>query len=90
MLVNYLWAVPAYIYINTVTGIGKTRLAFIFQVITIVFYLICLYLISASPKIPLGIYWTAEHLFAISLFVLSYLWLKNKWLKQSGETFQAG
>lgn len=90
MLVNYLWAVPAYIYINTVTGIGKTRLAFIFQVITIVFYLIYLYLISASPEIPLGIYWTAEHLFAISLFVLSYLWLKNKWLKQSGETFQAG
>lgn len=79
MLVNYLWAVPAYIYMNTVTGIGNTRLAFIFQVITIALYLIYLYFISAFLKVPLAIYWTAEHLFAISLFMLSYYWLKNKW-----------
>lgn len=82
MLVNYLWAVPAYVYMNTVTGIGNTRLAFIFQVITILFYLIYLYLLSVSFNVPLAVYWTAEHFFAALLFVLSYCWLKGKWAKQ--------
>lgn len=86
MLVNYLWAVPAYIYMNTVTGIGNTRLAFLFQGITIVIYLIYLYYIGKYLKVPLAIYWTAEHLFAISLFLLSYLWLKRKWIRQIKRT----
>lgn len=81
MLVNYLWAVPAYIYMNAVTGIGNTRLAFIFQVATIVLYLMYLFFIATFLKVPLAIYWTAEHLFAVSLFLMSYFWLKEKWQK---------
>lgn len=84
MLVNYLWAVPAYIYMNTVTGIGNTRLAFLFQVMTIAVYLVYLYLISTCFKVPLAVYWTAEHFFAISLFTLSYFWLRCKWKQQIG------
>lgn len=90
MLINYLWAVPAYIYMNAVTGIGKTRLAFQFQILTIVLYLIYLHLISISLRVPLAIYWTAEHLFAISLFLLSYFWLKTKWAKQRQVTVTKG
>ena len=47
MLFNYIFAVPGYVYISAVTGTGKTKIAFIFQVVTIMVYL--LYLLLAEP-----------------------------------------
>ena len=46
MLLNYMFALPGYVYINAVTGTGKTRIAFWFQLITIIIYLFYLYLLS--------------------------------------------
>ena len=31
LLLNYIFAVPGYVYISAVTGTGKTKIAFIFQ-----------------------------------------------------------
>ena len=36
MLLNYVFALPGYVYMNAVTGTGATRTAFIFQATTIV------------------------------------------------------
>ena len=47
MLFNYIFAVPGYVYISAVTGTGKTKIAFIFQVVTIMVYL--LYSLLAEP-----------------------------------------
>lgn len=80
MLSTFLISVPAYIYCNTVIGTGHTKIAFIFQMINIVIYLLYLYLLSRSPGIPLALYWTAEQLYVLVLLVLSYVFLKrNRW-----------
>lgn len=80
MLSTFIISVPAYTFCNTVIGTGRTRTAFLFQMINIALYLLYLYLLSHSPDIPLALYWTAEQLYVIVLFVLSYFYLKtNKW-----------
>ena len=75
MLLNYMFALPGYVYINAVTGTGKTRIAFWFQLITIVIYLFYLYLLSHYTA-SLAVYLTAEYLFVILLAVQSVLYLR--------------
>ena len=76
MLLNYLFALPGYVYMNAVTGTGATRTAFIFQAITIVAYLLYLWGLS-HWDVPLAVYWTVEYLFVIGLGVQSVIYLKR-------------
>lgn len=77
MLVNYVFGLPRYVYISMVTGTGNTRLAFVFQVVTIVIYLIYLYLLSYCFVASLAMYLTAEYIYVILLGVQSYIYLKR-------------
>jgi len=84
MLSTFFLSVPAYIYCNTVIGTGNTKIAFIFQMINITVYLFYLLLLTQSPGIPLAVYWTAEQLYVIVLFALSFTYLKkSKWHNRS-------
>ena len=78
MLLNYGFALPGYVYVNAVTGTGNTRMAFIFQVSTIIIYLGYLYLLSYCLTVSLSVYLTAEYLFVILLGVQSYIYLKRR------------
>ena len=84
MLLNYAFALPGYVYVNTVTGTGDTRMAFAFQVSTIAIYLGYLYLLSHSSTTSLSVYLTAEYLFVILLGVQSCIYLKGKQHTSSG------
>ena len=76
MLFNYVFALPGYVYINAVTGTGKTRTAFLFQLTTIAVYLAYLYLLSRYAGVPLAVYLMAEYLFVILLAIQSVLYLR--------------
>lgn len=76
MLLNYTFALPGYVFMNAVTGTGNTRIAFIFQISTIVVYLAYLYLLSYCFTTTLPVYLTAEYLFVILLGVQSCANLK--------------
>lgn len=75
MLLNYVFSLPGYIYMNAVTGTGATRMTFIFQLITIEAYQIYLWSISGFST-PLSVYWTAEYLYVILLGLLSVIYFK--------------
>ena len=77
MLLNYVFALPGYVYMNAVTGTGATRTAFIFQTTTIAAYLLYLWELS-HWGVPLAVYWTVEYLFVIGLGVQSFTYLKYK------------
>lgn len=78
MLLNYTFALPGYVYLNAVGGTGKTRINFLFQVITTVVYLADLYWLSFCTQAPLAVYLTAEYLFVILLALQSIIYLKSK------------
>lgn len=77
MLLNYVFALPGYVYMNAVTGTGATRTAFIFQTTTIAAYLLYLWELS-HWDVPLAVYWTVEYLFVIGPGVQSFTYLKYK------------
>ncbi|MDR2039545.1 MAG: MATE family efflux transporter [Bacteroidales bacterium] len=80
MLSTFIISVPAYTYCNTVIGTGNTKIAFVFQMINITVYLLYLFMLSRLPNVPLAMYWTAEQLYVIILFLLFLAYLKrNKW-----------
>ncbi len=80
MLSTFLISVPAYTWCNTVIGTGKTRAAFIIQMVTIAVYLVYLFALTRLPDIPLALYWTAEQLYVLVMLGLSIWWLRrNRW-----------
>lgn len=81
MLSNYFLSVPAHIYCNAVTGTGRTRTAFVFELITILIYLAYLFLILVQFDVPLMVYWTAELLYVFVLFVLTYGYMEVRYFK---------
>ena len=84
MLSTFVISVPAYTYCNAVIGTGRTKTAFLFQMINITAYLSYLFILSRSPGIPLAVYWTAEQLYVLVLFLLSFAYLKrSKWQNSS-------
>lgn len=78
MLLNYVLALPGYVYVNAVIGTGNTKLAFVFQVVTIVAYLLYLYGLNTWEISSLPLYMLAEYLFVILLAVQSLIYLKKK------------
>lgn len=78
MLSTFVLSVPAYTYCNTVIGTGNTQTAFLFQIINITVYLGYLFVLTRFPDIPLAVYWSAEQLYVIILFILSLIYLKRK------------
>ena len=66
------------VYISAVTGTGKTKIAFIFQMVTIMVYLLYLYWLSHCIYAPLAVYMTTEYLFVIMLGIQSVIYLKRK------------
>lgn len=82
MLLNYFIAIPAYTYCNAVMGTGYTKKAFAFQIITIVCYLIYLYFLSRFTT-SLSIYWTAEYLFVILVFIFSFGYIRRRFCYDS-------
>lgn len=80
MLSTFIISAPAYTYCNTVIGTGNTRIAFVFQFINIIIYLLYLFILSRLPMMPLAIYWTSEQLYVIILLVFSLVYLKkDRW-----------
>ena len=79
MLLNYIFGLPGCVLINAVTGTGKTKTAFIFQVITILIYLVYLYWLSYCIKAPLAVYLMAEYLFVILLGIQAVIYLRRKY-----------
>lgn len=78
MLLNYIFAVPGFVYLNAVGGTGKTKITFIFQVTTTCIYLTYLYWLSNYTHAPLAVYMASEYLFVILLAVQSIIYLKKK------------
>lgn len=76
MLLNYFFTLPAYVYLNAVTGMGATRTVFVFQMTTTIAYLFCLWGLSHC-NVPLAAYWTVEYLYVILLGAQSVIHLKH-------------
>jgi Na+-driven multidrug efflux pump len=74
----------AMVFLYGVSGTGKTQVALIMELAVITVYLIAAYLFANVLSFPIALVWTVEFIYAILLFLLSFLYLRfGNWRKPS-------
>ncbi len=72
----------AMVFVNAVSGTGKTQVALSIEVLVISIYLITAYLFSNRFGFPVAVVWTVEFLYACLIFVFSLMYLRSgRWKK---------
>jgi len=68
------------IWLNAVTGTGNSRVTLMIEIITITLYCIYIYLVLEKFFLSISFGWMSEWLYWISLFSLSFLYMRSgKW-----------
>jgi putative MATE family efflux protein len=79
---SIIFASVAWILFNAVTGTGNTKVAMVIEFMTIIIYLIAVYILAIALEQPLSVVWFSEIVYFIFIGGLSYLYLKSgKWKK---------
>lgn len=65
------------IWLNAVTGTGKTKMNLFIEVTAIIFYLIYVYFIMIQWKLSLAMAWTNEFVYWIVVFTIAFWYIKS-------------
>jgi MATE family, multidrug efflux pump len=65
------------IWLNAVTGTGNSRITLLIEIITIILYCIYIYVVLEKLFLPIAYGWMSEWLYWISLFILSWLYMRS-------------
>ncbi|HEV8079796.1 MAG TPA: MATE family efflux transporter [Chitinophagaceae bacterium] len=65
------------VWLNAVTGTGKTKMNLLIELIAIIFYLIYIYLVMVKFKLSLTIAWTNEFVYWIVIFAIAFWYIKS-------------
>lgn len=79
----YLIMIPANIYFQAVSGTGNTRTALILEFIVLAIYIAFITYMILYLRVDVALCWTTEHVYAIFILLLSYLYIKKgNWQKK--------
>jgi putative MATE family efflux protein len=68
------------VWMNAVTGTGNSRFTFLIELITLILYCIYVYVVLEKYKLSITYGWMSEWLYWISIFSLSYWYMRTgKW-----------
>jgi MATE family multidrug resistance protein len=71
------------IWLNAVTGTGNTTVNLGIEAITIVLYCIYCFIVLEWLKLPLAVGWMSEWLYWVSMFTMSFLYIRSgRWKKK--------
>ena len=73
----YVFTVGGMIYFQAVSGTGSTKTAFRLELAALIIYIIYCTIVIEHLKADIAICWTAEHVYAIVLLILSYAYMKS-------------
>ena len=73
----------AVIWLNDVTGTGKTKMNLLIELIAVICYLIYIYLVMVRFRLSLTIAWTNEFVYWTIIFVIAFWYIKNGRWKMS-------
>lgn len=77
MCSSYFFQVPGMIFFQAVSGTGSTKTAFRLELAALTAYVIYCTIVIAVMKADIAICWTAEHIYAASMMLLCYAYLKS-------------
>ena len=65
------------VWLNAVTGTGKTKMNLLIEMVAVVFYLIYIYIVMIRLKLSLPIAWTNEFVYWIVIFAISFWYMRS-------------
>ena len=77
MCSSYIFTVGGMIFFQAVSGTGSTNTAFRLELTALIVYIIYCTILIAWMKADVAICWTAEHVYALVLLIISYAYLKS-------------
>src|SRR5664279_6032473 len=75
----------AAVWLNAVTGTGKTKMNLIIEVAAITFYLLYTFIIVKKLKLSLAIVWSNELVYWLLIFSVSFWFIKKGFWRGNGE-----
>ncbi|MEP6594936.1 MAG: MATE family efflux transporter [Ginsengibacter sp.] len=70
------------VWLNAVTGTGKTKMNLLIEVVAIIFYVFYIYLVMIKWKLSLTMAWTNEFVYWTVIFVIAFWYIKSgRWQK---------
>ena len=76
----YLLSVPGNLLFQAVSGTGDTRMAFLIEMITIVFYTLAIYWIIVVSRVNISFCWTVEYVYwGFKLLLSIFFFKKANW-----------
>ena len=80
MCSSYVFTVGAMIFFQGVSGTGSTKAAFRLEWTALVIYAIYCTITAGILKLDVAICWSAEHVYALTLMIICYAYLRsNRW-----------
>lgn len=80
MLSATLPLIPAWILFNAVSGTGNTRYAMMIELMAMVAYVLQIYVVILTYKMPLPVCWTADWVYNLVILAVSYRYMYSlKW-----------
>lgn len=77
MCTSYLVNIGGQVFFQAVSGTGSTRTAFRLELVALVIYMAYCTTVIGIMKADVAVCWTAEHVYAGSLFILCYAYMKS-------------
>lgn len=77
MTSSYLLNVGGQVYFQAVSGTGSTKTAFKLELIALAVYMAYCTVIIGILKLDVAICWTAEHVYALVLFVCGWIYMRS-------------
>jgi multidrug resistance protein, MATE family len=75
----------AAVWLNAVTGTGKTKMNLIIELVAVILYIIYIYIIMVRMKLSLAMAWTNEFVYWAAIFGIAYWYMKSGRWKNSRE-----
>lgn len=80
---TYLVTIPGNIYFQSVSGTGNTQAAFLLELGALALYLVYIGVVILGLRADVAFCWTAEHVYAICIWVASYYYIrKGSWMQK--------
>jgi Na+-driven multidrug efflux pump len=77
------------VWLNAVTGTGRTKVNLSIEIVAIIIYIIYIYYVMVRWRLSLTITWSNELVYWTSIFILAFWYIKSgKWKTADSNQFQ--
>lgn len=77
VLSSYLLTVGAQVCFQAVSGTGSTKTAFRLEIVALTIYICYCTVVIMMLRSDIAICWTSEHVYSLSVLLLSWFYLKS-------------